>query len=1253
MPVDDEEALYSSGMGGVARRQPVSGAQAQAVAAQLQRRYAPYPANNAMGPLHGQRTLTNQLVLPWTQAEAFDQQTAIADQQAMRLRFHTADAAPTDAYDPELEGSGLVRLVLMPPGSAAAGGPSQRRYTPPESPALRYQPAGPAAPAPVGHLAADPHDMYGIAPVLLQAQLIKAQQEEMVQRRLAQARALARAQAAAFHEAAAAASQQPAQQPRWQWAAGGSRGAAPRDDDEWVDGSSRRGLAAAVAAAAARGHADDDMADADADAAAGMQAGGMSATDRLLQLAAVAANVGGARMPARFASSTGDNTLGGAARSGLAAAAAAKAAAGAGDLGLGLAEAAAEEVPVTLPLTVPHTDRKCPKVLAPRSGRVGDVKHLVLPPEIVQAMPPLMRAGQEAVRVRSVLPPTAVAPTGGGRSAAKASSRPRSATHEVWCHVGNGPGGNRALHMPVDGIVYGRPVRSFTLREDHVLELELGDVVARRPRGGAVVRRDSSSVGRGERARSISEDSSEGAGYGGAAGSMVMERLASSPHMPPSPGAAGSTAAMEDGGVAPPAPPPPPPPRMASVAEEEDVPLVGPEVWGGDPTELLAGWHEPITVRRTGNGKPTVMRSCTGAVGSKKHLPLPLEIIRVLPQEQRQGVDAIRVLATYPPSSGLEPERTHCFVGPTGSHGCLALQVSITARMNGRRLRVMAYYAHPDPACSVIELGLGELLVAPKTASGTTGGGASAGPAQGTAKAVGLQQQLAALLASARAQAAAAAVAAAAAPPAPAPAAAAPPPPQPRTASLPAAPATGGAGAAAAALPGAGASEVASPTPRMSGGPQPVEGCGGASEVVDQAQRPHATRPRPESEQGKAEAADEPEPKRRRASQDGREPAPKAEPAPASADGAAAAGAGPSADARAAAAAAQALMPQRAALLSALARESSQPQQAAAAAEAVKEERKDGAARQSAADLLAAARVALARRDAAGGGSAGQALADASPFVLRLDPAAAPAAAKSASASASASAAASAAAAGLSLQQLQGLQAGLEAHIRSLQQSPPLQQQPQAQNPNQPKPRALAPPPGPGPRMLRAVDPDAQSDTYVSGPTAPSAPPPPQPLPAARRPAAAPPSAQAAAAAGSVLGRVWSHLKDVPHVAAAAAAVDTSGSPAAQLTEALRVCLNHIHRLLLLAKDSAMVVEGLQPAPAACSPAELAAVRECLVSGAPVLLQAVEGLLDWYSLLAAADQVPVAAWTEIGTGAAALRAQLAEALAQLLLLHEL
>ncbi|EFJ46581.1 hypothetical protein VOLCADRAFT_93041 [Volvox carteri f. nagariensis] len=61
---------------------------------------------------------------------------------------------------------------------------------------------------------------------------------------------------------------------------------------------------------------------------------------------------------------------------------------------------------LALPLTVLHMDRKCPKVLAPRSGRLGDTKHLVLPSEIVQALPEPMRNGQLPVRVRSlVLPP--------------------------------------------------------------------------------------------------------------------------------------------------------------------------------------------------------------------------------------------------------------------------------------------------------------------------------------------------------------------------------------------------------------------------------------------------------------------------------------------------------------------------------------------------------------------------------------------------------------------------------------------------------------------------------------------------------------------------------------------------------------------------------------------------------------------------------------------------------------------------------
>ncbi len=217
------------------------------------------------------------------------------------------------------------------------------------------------------------------------------------------------------------------------------------------------------------------------------------------------------------------------------------------------------------------------------------------------------------------------------------------------------------------------------------------------------------------------------------------------------------------------------------------------------PGKGANGENLPITIFRRRGGKPTLMRACSGIVGSKKHLPLPSQILQVsglavqkaleacllshpfartalywtktqcfcrltysfqlchndytplqlpslcyaatqaLPVPYRTGVQTVSVRVVYldddrpndprvgaataaaagSPHSGTE--EMQCFIGPTGSHGCLSLQIPITQKMHNRKLR----YTKLEPDLTV-ELGVGEVYDAAAPAAGTTGGAAPA-----------------------------------------------------------------------------------------------------------------------------------------------------------------------------------------------------------------------------------------------------------------------------------------------------------------------------------------------------------------------------------------------------------------------------------------------------------------------------------------------------------------------------------------------
>lgn len=309
----------------------------------------------------------------------------------------------------------------------------------------------------------------------------------------------------------------------------------------------------------------------------------------------------------------------------------------------------------------------------------------------VQVLPRALSYGVQPIRVRALVPATtaAIAAAANSQVEVQEGSQLDSPQLEcdILCQIGNGPGGFPALHLPVSEVVYGRPVRRFTLRKDMVLELELGD---------AVVKPSRFSGGGGSRKR-IAESSSEATDNdqddnirdGGAVEDTADIIVAAAPTAASAPRVAGSSseagtspllgavtfASSELGCV-----------REQVVAVERGLELVGKglvvtglsdrAVPGGGsgsnmsddtrvdrgaagvtavvatattappPTEVaviaaanvLGGGGRrrgtaavtlPIVVRRPTTGKPTVMRSCTGVIGSKKHLPLPASIIKV------------------------------------------------------------------------------------------------------------------------------------------------------------------------------------------------------------------------------------------------------------------------------------------------------------------------------------------------------------------------------------------------------------------------------------------------------------------------------------------------------------------------------------------------------------------------------------------------------------------------------------------------
>ncbi|GIL86688.1 hypothetical protein Vretifemale_14885, partial [Volvox reticuliferus] len=441
---------------------------------------------------------------------------------------------------------------------------------------------------------------------------------------------------------------------------------------------------------------------------------------------------------------------------------------------------------LALPLTVFHLDRKCPKVLAPRSGRLGDTKHLVLPGEIVQSLPEDVCSGDRPILVQALVPPYHIAPTEledkeppHQQQQQQQMSMPMQRC-DIECQIGNGPGGFPALHLPVSQAVYGRPVRRFTLREDMVLELELGDPVVKPSRGIGGKKRisdESSANTSGEEAEE--EEGADGDGTAPGADASGTAAAAASPPEVCSPplgkdnfvgekeevvqkvtneleatGKALSADAMEvcnpeSAGVS-----------LAEPEKAEEGARTGGTGSGSnvsDDTRVVAGSEPlsaaavaitaagqvqpeaamagttnsggggrrrgaatailPIVVRRPLSSKPTVMRSCTGAVGSKKHLPLPGSIMKALPHPQRSGAAPVDVVVTFPApaaagvaglaagirDTAISEERIRCFVGPTGSHGCAALQVTVSRAMNGRRLLHITLRTD-----LTIELGLGE-----------------------------------------------------------------------------------------------------------------------------------------------------------------------------------------------------------------------------------------------------------------------------------------------------------------------------------------------------------------------------------------------------------------------------------------------------------------------------------------------------------------------------------------------------------------
>ncbi|GLC65173.1 hypothetical protein PLESTF_000260000 [Pleodorina starrii] len=484
------------------------------------------------------------------------------------------------------------------------------------------------------------------------------------------------------------------------------------------------------------------------------------------------------------AAATGPGSPAGAAAAPAAAAAAAAPAAATGVSSAGL-----------LPLTVFHVDRKCPKVLAPRSGRLGDTKHLVLPSEIAAALSRDVCFGARPICVTMLTPSNPAANLDGSATShqqqhlqqqqqqQQEQQRPRQMDRcDMECQIGSGPGGFPALHVPCTAGVYGRPVRRFTLREDLVLELELGEQVVKPSRGGggkrgAAAAEAEESADGGATANDAATDTAADVAPatdadGTAAIGSPREVCSSSPvsgkrkHGWPEaaekgPGgdvrqpyctpdgdkapagaglAAGSTAIGTGGGS-----------NVGSDAmgmAGDGAGAASPEgattttttvpappaaaAGGGRRRGAAAALTLPIVVRRPTSGKPTAMRSCTGAVGSKKHLPLPNNIIKALPQPQRSGAAPVDVVVVYDIAAAAsataappEEERLSCYIGPTGSHGCTALQVPVSRQMNCRRLLHITLRVD-----LTIELGLGEVVEVTAAPPGRRRASAAATPTQ-------------------------------------------------------------------------------------------------------------------------------------------------------------------------------------------------------------------------------------------------------------------------------------------------------------------------------------------------------------------------------------------------------------------------------------------------------------------------------------------------------------------------------------------
>ncbi|KAG2450936.1 hypothetical protein HYH02_004209 [Chlamydomonas schloesseri] len=133
-------------------------------------------------------------------------------------------------------------------------------------------------------------------------------------------------------------------------------------------------------------------------------------------------------------------------------------------------------------------------------------------------------------------------------------------------------------------------------------------------------------------------------------------------------------------------------PSRSTVLQDDKAPA-------GSPP-LMKLLFEQLTSSSKRGQKATVMRSCTGDIGRHKHLVLPWPLLWELSADQRHGSQPVRTAVVFHASpapaaqQGAAPagrQRPHeqllrCRIGPTGSHGALALQVPVSARMHMRPL---------------------------------------------------------------------------------------------------------------------------------------------------------------------------------------------------------------------------------------------------------------------------------------------------------------------------------------------------------------------------------------------------------------------------------------------------------------------------------------------------------------------------------------------------------------------------------------